>query len=110
MGSPQNTEEIRKKRIQNLLPRMGRGRKKGSLNKFTTLKDSFLYAFEKIGGREGLAEWAKKPKNRGAFYAIVAKMLPSKTDIGNLSGRIIFEIKGRRDNTEPSGSTSDTKD
>lgn len=104
MGSPQNTEEIRKKRIQNLLPRMGRGRKKGSLNKFTTLKDSFLYAFEKIGGRKGLAEWAQKPKNRGAFYAIVAKMLPSKTDIGNLSGTLTIRIKGRRDEFE--GSTS----
>lgn len=104
MGSPQNTEEIRKKRIQNLLPNMGKGRKKGSLNKFTTLKDSFLYAFEKIGGKEGLAEWAKKPKNRGAFYAIVAKMLPNKTDIGNLSGSLTIRIKGRRDDNEPSGS------
>jgi|MudIll2142460700_1097286.scaffolds.fasta_scaffold1713786_1 hypothetical protein len=98
---PQNTEEIRKKRIQNLLPNMGKGRMKGTLNKFTTLKDSFLYAFEKIGGKKGLAEWAKEPKNRGAFYAIVARMLPAKTDIGPLSGVVTFRVKGRADNKKP---------
>jgi hypothetical protein len=74
---------------------MGKGRKKGVPNKFTTLKDAFLYAFEEIGSREGLAKWAKK--NRRAFYVIITKMLPNKSDVEisgpGASGRIFTDLE-----------------
>jgi len=64
------------------LPIPGPGRPKGSVNKFTNLKEVFLQAFEETGGVEGLVEWIKKsPRNRGQFYTIIAKMLPSSVDV-----------------------------
>jgi hypothetical protein len=46
------------------LPIPGPGRPKGSVNKFTNLKEVFLQAFEETGGVEGLVEWIKKsPRN-----------------------------------------------
>jgi len=63
----------------NILP-MGKGRPKGSKNKFTTLKQSFLDAFEAIGGTEELTRWGKKPLNRESFYKMVTKLLPKAID------------------------------
>lgn len=53
------------------------GRPKGSKNKFTNLKDAFLTAFDspQLRGIDGLIEWAKE--NRGDFYKLVARMLPT---------------------------------
>ena len=57
------------------------GRPKGSLNKFTTLKQSFLDAFEKTGGTRGLVKWTKtKDKNREAFYQMVTKLFPQEVE------------------------------
>lgn len=56
------------------------GRPKGSQNKFTTLKEAFLDAFndERIEGVEGLIKWiAKSDRNRAMFYGWLTKMLPS---------------------------------
>lgn len=54
------------------------GRPSGAQNKFTTLKDSFLGVFERLGGTDGLLEWAKKNKrNQAEFYRMVTKMLPA---------------------------------
>lgn len=74
----------REKRLANLRP--GQGRPKGSKNKFTTLKDAFLEAFEKTGGTEGLVNFIKESKhNRALFYGWITKMLPSNVDVnGNL--------------------------
>jgi hypothetical protein len=55
------------------------GRPKGSLNKFTTLKASFLSAFVELGGQEELVEWGKHHKTQ--FYKILAKMLPADTNL-----------------------------
>ena len=63
------------------------GRPKGARNKFTTLKDAFVEAFEELDGVQGLVEWAKNEKNRGIFYQMLARMLPK--DIG-------LEIKEER--------------
>ena len=53
------------------------GRKPGALNKFTTLKASFLETFEALGSTQGLLDWARKSnKNRELFYGWLAKMLP----------------------------------
>ena len=62
------------------LARTRKPRPKGSKNKFTDLKQSFLDAYEKIGGTDGLIEWGKKDRNRTAFYQMIAKMLPAKID------------------------------
>ena len=42
-------------------------------NRFVALKESFLVAFETIGGTDSLAEWAKK--NPDKFYPIVVRIL-----------------------------------
>jgi hypothetical protein len=60
----------------------GPGRPKGKPNKFTTLKQAFLDAFEKMGGIEALYEWAKTNQHTKAqFYQMIAKMLPSNIDV-----------------------------
>lgn len=57
------------------------GRRKGSKNRFTTLKDAFLRAFwsHQIGGVQGLVKWGAKEQNRGDFYKIIARMLPTNS-------------------------------
>ena len=52
------------------------GRPKGSRNKFTNLRESFLFAYKGIGGDMALVEWAQNPKNKALFYQLLAKMLP----------------------------------
>ena len=54
----------------------GPGRPKGSLNRFTNLKNAFLEAFERTGGIDSLTEWGKQPRNRRDFYRLLAKLLP----------------------------------
>jgi len=55
------------------------GRPKGSPNKFTTLKASFLEAFDKTGGTAGLVRWIKVSRtNRGIFYQMVTKLFPQE--------------------------------
>jgi len=59
----------------------GPGRPKGLKNKFTSLKDSFIEAFEKTGGTEGLINFINESKkNRSMFYGWITKMLPSNVD------------------------------
>lgn len=62
--------------------KFSKGRPRGSINKFTSLKEAFLEAFEELGGAQGLLEWAKKNlRTQGQFYQMIARMLPSKTDV-----------------------------
>jgi len=52
------------------------GRPKGTKNKFTSLKDSFLEAFQEIEKTDvPLFQWALK--NRRDFYGLISKMLPT---------------------------------
>lgn len=57
------------------------GRRKGSKNKFTTLKDEFLKAFydeDGISGAEGIKELLRNsPRNKMAYLQMIAKMLPT---------------------------------
>lgn len=76
-GNPQN------------LTHAGKGRKKGSKNKFTTLKQSFLDAFQDIGGTDTLSRWARKEKNKVEFYKLAAKMLPKDIEISGKGGGAI---------------------
>jgi len=75
----------------------GSGRKKGSPNKFTTLKQAFLDAFQdkRIGGTEGLTEvFSKNDIRKIEFFKLISKMLPSNVGIsGGEGGKpIIIEI------------------
>ena len=70
------------------------GRKKGTPNKFTTLKKAFLDAFEdeRIGGTEGLIKvYSKNDMRKMEFFKLISKMLPSNMNIeGDL--KAIFQI------------------
>ena len=59
------------------------GRKKGTPNHFTRFKDALFEAFnsEEINGVDGLIEWAKLPENRGAFYQLMARLLPREIEV-----------------------------
>jgi len=60
------------------------GRKKGTPNRFTTLKQAFLDAFqdEKIGGTKGMiGVFSKNDIRKIEFFKLVAKMLPSNVNI-----------------------------
>lgn len=50
------------------------GRPKGSKNKFTIIKDGFLWAYKKLGGKEALLKWAKG--NQESYYKHVVSLLP----------------------------------
>jgi hypothetical protein len=53
------------------------GRPKGSVSKFTTLKDSFVEAFKDTGSAQGLIAWINSdPENQKIFYQLISKMLP----------------------------------
>ena len=58
--------------------RLGKGRPKGSKNKFTTLKESFIEAYLKLGGTKGLIRWIESsPKNKAAFYHDLIRLIPA---------------------------------
>ncbi len=58
-------------------PAAGKGRVKGSQNKFTReVKEMVLEALEGAGGVEYLQERANDPKTAGAFLTLVGKVLP----------------------------------
>ena len=56
------------------------GKKKGTPNKFTTLKQAFLEAFQdkRIGGTEGMVEvFSKNDARKIDFFKLISKMLPT---------------------------------
>jgi hypothetical protein len=77
------------------------GRKKGSQNKFTSLKDAFLDAFEQLGGSKALIDWAKKSeRNKGAFFQMITKMLPTNMT-GDVKAKIIVELNKKLSDDRP---------
>jgi hypothetical protein len=61
-----------------------KGKPKGAVCKFTTLKAAFLNVFERTGGEDGLLEWVNASnRNKAAFYQWITKMLPADVNIGN---------------------------
>ena len=60
------------------------GRKKGTPNKFTTLKQAFINAFnsEKMGGEKGMTEvFSANSFTKREFYKLISKMLPSNVTV-----------------------------
>jgi len=78
-----------------------RGRRKGSVNKFTTLKAAFLNVFERTGGEDGLLEWVNASNhNKAAFYQWITKMLPADLNVSSqerLMGKVTQPIGGTPD-------------
>ena len=74
------------------------GRPVGSKNKFTTLKSTFIEAFEEIGGVDNLVEWARC--NQTEFYKILARLMPREIHADVNAGSTLVEclrkIKERR--------------
>ncbi len=89
------------------------GKQKGSTNKFTNLKQSFLGVFEKIekeGSKKNseiktLFELAtKNDRNQMTFYQIISKMLPANLTVGGdmkltyiVSEKVLPEIREDED-------------
>ena len=71
------------------------GRKKGVKNKFTTLKQAYLDAFnsKEIGSTQGLVDAFKmNPFTKREFFKLISKMLPSNMDV-DLSGDVKVKIE-----------------
>jgi len=72
------------------------GRKKGTLNKFTTLKQAFLNAFnsKEMGGEKGMTDvFAANSFTKREFYKLISKMLPSNVDVehgGNIDHTVFI--------------------
>jgi hypothetical protein len=78
MSVVKETEKKHKRGNPNL-PKPGPGRPMGSKNKFTNLKIAFLEVFNRLGGTDGLYQWANQNNhNRGMFYQWLTKMLPAQ--------------------------------
>ena len=60
------------------------GRKKGTPNKFTTLKQAFLNAFNSkaMGGEKGMTDvFSANSFTKREFYKLISKMLPSNVTV-----------------------------
>jgi len=81
--------ENKQKDGRHKLTEAGPGRPKGLPNKFTNLKQAFLDVFEKIENEsknnpeiKSFYEWSlKNDRNRGLFYQLISKMLPSNVTV-----------------------------
>jgi hypothetical protein len=63
-------------------------------NKFTSLKQSFLDAFKKMGGTETLMAWAQKnDHNKAAFYQMVTRLFPQEVKhSGEVKAALTFDF------------------
>ncbi len=71
------------------------GRRKGTPNKFTTLKQAFINAYnsKEMGGEKGMTEaFSKNPFTKREFYKLISKMLPSNVEM-DVDGKIDVTIK-----------------
>lgn len=55
------------------------GRPKGSHNKAPeSVRWGLVEAYRQLGGVEGLVKWGSKDENRGEFYKLLVKVLPTE--------------------------------
>lgn len=84
----------------------GKGRPKGRPNRLSsTVKANVVAVFEKIGGVDAMAEWAKDDKNKPDFYRIYSKLMPTEID-ANIGGGVRVAFKSG-DKTIEIGETTD---
>src|SRR5574337_1528614 len=69
------------------LTNAGKGRPKGSANKFTSFKNSILQVYQDLGGDKAFCEWAKKSINQGDFYKMASKLLPKEVEVSGKDGQ-----------------------
>lgn len=89
--------------------------RKGIPNKIgAAVKSNVIAVFDKIGGRDGMAEWAKE--NRSEFYKLYGRLIPTEVmatmdirDASELSDSELIAIAsgGGEGITEPSESASE---
>ena len=61
-----------------------KGKAKGEVCKFTSLKATFLNVFERMGGEDALLEFVKSSNhNKAMFYQWITRMLPADVNVGN---------------------------
>ena len=66
-------------------------RAKGSPNVSTGQAKAALHAvFESLGGVRGMTEWAQVPENRGEFYKLWARLLPTEVEQGDNRIQIVI--------------------
>lgn len=53
----------------------------GTKKRADLVKQAFMESFDRTGSTDGLVKWAKKAKNRGVYYRILASLLPKEVDI-----------------------------
>lgn len=65
------------------------GRKAGTPNKMTqSAREAFQFAFDKLGGAKGLAEWGLT--NKTEFYKLYGKSIPLTVD-GQMGVSLTFK-------------------
>lgn len=62
------------------------GKPKGAVDKFTSLKQAFLEAFEELGGKNLLVEVANKKGGKEFFLTLIARMLPKQLELSGTDG------------------------
>lgn len=66
-------------------------RSKGTPNVTTGQAKAALHAvFESLGGVRGMTEWAQQPENRGEFYKLWSKLLPTEVEQGDNRIQIVI--------------------
>tara|TARA_B100000686_G_scaffold259583_1_gene272087 strand:- start:28 stop:375 length:348 start_codon:yes stop_codon:yes gene_type:complete len=101
--------ERNKQRVKNLRKGPGPGRPKGMQNKFSGFRQDLYEAYQKNGGVEWLARWAKKQPTQ--FMQIMSKLLPKvvessveiKRPIGELSNDELLGIIQRKRTVDGTG-------
>ena len=80
---PDKQSGIKPSNLGKFLKSGGPGRPMGSLNKVpSNLRDDLITVYEKLGGIQGMVEWAKaKEGNRALFYRILASTLPRQVAV-----------------------------
>lgn len=72
--------------------RRGGGRVKGVPNKVNgAFKQALLEAFHEIGGAPALAAWGQQAKNRGAFYQICGRLIPTEV-VGSVDEPVVTKV------------------
>ena len=85
-------------------PIPGPGRPRGSVNKFTTLKNDYIWVHEAIGGRERLKAWAET--HLTLFYQIESKLFPQELS-GNLNVTGALSMTALKKSLEECGNEKD---
>lgn len=64
-----------------------KGKAKGAVCKFTTLKAAFLNVFERMGGEDELLAFVQSSNhNKAEFYRWITKMLPADVNLSGENG------------------------